>query len=132
MQVLLNGLFTGLFEGPPFKEPLGGCRPLDPPPYLAGTPDPQTPPQLGGGRPPNPPHARGLGGGSPPTGGEDHPSGSRKTRKHKGIFSEIGVWRFTRGSQPQGHLPRLISDGCGPVRSTIWDPEESSFMPTSA
>ena len=49
-------------------------------------------------------------------------SGHRKTRKHKGIFSGNGVRRFTGGSRPQGHLPRLISDGFWPVFSTIRDP----------
>ena len=35
-------------------------------------------------------------------------SGPRKAHKHKGIFSGNGVRRFTGGSRPQGHFPRLI------------------------
>ncbi len=31
-------------------------------------------------------------------------------------------WAFTGGSRPQGHLPRLISDGLGPLFLTIRDP----------
>ncbi len=42
-----------------------------------------------------------------------------ETHKHKGIFSGNGVRRFTGGSRPQGHLPRLISDGFGPFFATI-------------
>ncbi len=49
-------------------------------------------------------------------------SGHRKAHKHKGIFSGNGVQRFTGGSRPQGHLPRLISEGFGPVFPTIRDP----------
>ena len=51
-------------------------------------------------------------------------SGPRKTHKRKVIFSGNGVRRFTGGSRPQGHLPRLISHGFGPERKTIRDPRE--------
>ncbi len=49
-------------------------------------------------------------------------SGPRNTDKHKGIFTGSGVRRFTGVSRPQGHLPRLISDGLGPVFPKIRDP----------
>ena len=51
-------------------------------------------------------------------------SGPRKTHKHKGN----GVRRFTGGSRPQGHLPRLISDLFGLVFFDDPGSEEYSFM----
>ncbi len=52
-------------------------------------------------------------------------SGPRKTHKHKGTFFGNGVRRFTDGFRPQGHLPRLIAGGFGPVCSAIRDPRKN-------
>ena len=41
--------------------------------------------------------------------------GHENTHKHKCLFDETGVRRFTAGYQPQGHFPRLISDWFGRV-----------------
>ncbi len=51
----------------------------------------------------------------------EHRIRAQRTHKHKGMFSGNGVRRFTGGSRPQGHLPRLISDGCAVFYSTVRD-----------
>jgi hypothetical protein len=48
-----------------------------------------------------------------------------RTDKHKEIFSGSGVRRFTGGSRPEGHLPRLIYVGFRPLFSTIRDPQKT-------
>ena len=59
------------------------------------------------------------------SGWTDFSLGTEKTHKHKLRFSGNVVRRFTGGFRPQGHLPRLISDGFRPVCSTIRDPRKT-------
>ncbi len=49
-------------------------------------------------------------------------SGPREHINIKECSPEAWFDVFSGGSRPQGHLPRLISDGLGPVVSTIRDP----------
>jgi hypothetical protein len=52
----------------------------------------------------------------------------RTTHKHKGISSGNGIRCFAGSSRPQGHLPRLISDGFWPVFVDDPGSEGYSFM----
>ncbi len=51
----------------------------------------------------------------------------RNLKKDRGHFTDL-VRHFTGGSRPQGHLPRLISDGFGSFLLDDPGSEEYSFM----
>ncbi len=54
---------------------------------------------------------------------------TRETHEHTGIFTESEVLRFTGGSRPQGHLPRLTFEGLGRFRPTIRGPGKALYVP---